>query len=375
MNTTTFKNTAKLFSLHLAVLCFLLFPNLSFSQAVTNGSVTGAPVGNSAIGAGNAPGWTVGSGSPDLCDVSFPNYTAASTLTPCASPNGGTWLGLAAITFGEMAKTTITGLTVGTSYTLAYYGSCFGTTGTLFNSSPAQPKICVGTTCQTISIPKVACVWNNYTLTFTATATTMLLEASNISPDNSTYANLDGFRFVNPLGIELTSFTVNLNHLNQTEVNWTTNSEVNNDYFTILRSLNGVDWIEIGKIKGAGNSTITIDYATLDLRPKYGVNYYKLKQTDFNGQETYSSIASVNVNISNEELEIYPNPATTEFELHSSAEELTKVNLYTITGENVTNSVEWNCVSSDFIIVSTNQLSPGVYILKTVNKISKITIY
>lgn len=92
-------------------LIFLLFFGLSLlGQTVTNGSVTGAPVGNSSLA--NAAGWVVCGFSPDLCDISFPSYVATSQVTPSPSPDGGSWLGLGALNgLGECARTTITGLT------------------------------------------------------------------------------------------------------------------------------------------------------------------------------------------------------------------------------------------------------------------------
>ena len=66
-------------------------------------------------------------------------------------------------------------------------------------------------------------------------------------------------------------------------VDWTTGSEINNDYFTIERSNNGYDYLEIGKIDGAGNSSHDISYSFIDKEPFKGNNYYHLIQTDFDG--------------------------------------------------------------------------------------------
>lgn len=172
-------------------LCFVL--PLS-AQTVTNGSVTGFPVGNSMLP--NAPGWSVCAFSPDLCDVNFTSYTGTSQVPAVASPDGGSWLGIAAL--GECAQTTVTGLTPGQQYTLYFCGACFGT-GSLFNSGPAMPEICVGNTCQTFTIPMVANTWNSYQMTFVANAASMVLQARMASGSDS-YASLDGFNLVSPCG-------------------------------------------------------------------------------------------------------------------------------------------------------------------------------
>jgi len=111
------------------------------------------------------------------------------------SPDGGSWLGMAAVGAGECAQTTITGLTVGNQYTLCFYGACFGTSS-IFNSSPSNPTICVGATCVTVVIPQVASTWNLYTHTFVATAATETLSCTLTGDDS--YCGLDGFTITVP---------------------------------------------------------------------------------------------------------------------------------------------------------------------------------
>ena len=79
------------------------------------------------------------------------------------------------------------------------------------------------------------------------------------------------------------------------KVSWQTASEVENDYFTVQRSENGTDFSEIARIDGAGNSSHTINYFTMDTDFNRTVLYYRLKLTSFNGEETYSTIASVDM--------------------------------------------------------------------------------
>jgi gliding motility-associated-like protein len=183
-----------LYGILLFAASFLLAVNVS-AQAVTNGSVAGAPAGNNVLT--NAAGWTVCGFSPDLCSVAFPSYSGGSQVAPGASPDGGTWLGLAAVGAGECGQTSITGLTIGQNYTLCFYGANFGT-GALFNASPSNPDVCVGATCQTYVIPQVAGVWTQFTLPFVATAATMTLSC-NLTADNS-YCGLDGFTISVPGG-------------------------------------------------------------------------------------------------------------------------------------------------------------------------------
>ena len=77
------------------------------------------------------------------------------------------------------------------------------------------------------------------------------------------------------------------------ELNWVTSSEKNNDFFTIEKSMNGSVWEVVSTLKGSGNSNQELSYSLYDYLPYQGDSYYRLKQTDFDGNFTYSSIQIV----------------------------------------------------------------------------------
>lgn len=110
------------------------------------------------------------------------------------------------------------------------------------------------------------------------------------------------------LPIELVNFEGQFRN-NKMLLNWKTASETNNDYFTIERSNDGINYETLGTIDGAGNSSIAISYNFIDERPVVGLNYYRLRQTDYDGNfELYDPI-EVLVTDDNLELLIYPNPS------------------------------------------------------------------
>jgi hypothetical protein len=79
---------------------------------------------------------------------------------------------------------------------------------------------------------------------------------------------------------------------NGISVNWSTASEINNDYFKLEKSYDGNNYEFLAQINGNGNSTNIINYSLLDKNPKNGINYYKLTQVDFDGtSKTYDPIA------------------------------------------------------------------------------------
>jgi hypothetical protein len=88
------------------------------------------------------------------------------------------------------------------------------------------------------------------------------------------------------LPIELLSFTPDIK-ADRIELNWTTGTEINNDYFTIERSRDMYGWEVLGFVPGAGNSSVPLSYSFSDLRPLDGLAYYRLKQTDFDGKFEY----------------------------------------------------------------------------------------
>jgi len=96
------------------------------------------------------------------------------------------------------------------------------------------------------------------------------------------------------LPITLVSFDAKP-YQNEVKVSWQTASEVDNDYFTVERSENGVDFFDLARVDGAGNSAHTINYFTMDTDFNRTVLYYRLKLTSFNGEESFSDIASVDM--------------------------------------------------------------------------------
>src|SRR5258706_3416648 len=96
----------------------------------------------------------------------------------------------------------------------------------------------------------------------------------------------------NPLPISLLYFNAEPNG-NKVDVSWATASEINNDFFTVEKSADATDFTPIAEVDGAGNSLSTFDYFYPDYNPVHGVSYYRLKQTDFDGQFSYSPVVTV----------------------------------------------------------------------------------
>ncbi|MFT6503366.1 MAG: hypothetical protein ACJASQ_003501 [Crocinitomicaceae bacterium] len=129
-------------------------------------------------------------------------------------------------------------------------------------------------------------------------------------PNNGLFFAIGSTNFSQaPLPIELSSLEVE-NEGCSNQINWATESEINNDYFSIERSYDMNDWESIGQVEGAGNSIGKKSYAFRDLDfPVNGVVYYSLIQVDFDGGSERSHAVAVNGFCgSNLEPIIYPNP-------------------------------------------------------------------
>lgn len=109
-----------------------------------------------------------------------------------------------------------------------------------------------------------------------------------------------------PLPIELLSFTA-VSKEKSVDTRWSTATELNNDYFTLQRSVDAKSFEDIAIIDGAGNSTNKRDYSFLDRAPLSGLSYYRLKQTDFDRQFTFSETIAVKFNGNG--FVVFPNPA------------------------------------------------------------------
>ena len=93
------------------------------------------------------------------------------------------------------------------------------------------------------------------------------------------------------------------------DLNWTTQSEVNNDFFTVERSNDAINFEIVVTVPGAGTSNEILYYKSTDESPMMGVSYYRLKQTDYDGKFTYSKIVAVKY-LQDLNFNIMPNPAT-----------------------------------------------------------------
>lgn len=183
-----------------------------------------------------------------------------------------------------------------------------------------------------------------------------------------------------PLPIELISFSATATVNGYVELLWSTAAEINNDFYTIERSQNGLEFEIAGQVKGSGTSTKVLNYNFIDDNPLPGISYYRLKQTDFDGQYEYFKLVTINLNSqSTANLSIYPNPINIERKFTvcftgalAKNEEIT-ITLTNLLGKE--NSFNYILNQDNNFIISgylDKNIEPGIY---WVNGKGKNTIY
>lgn len=135
-----------------------------------------------------------------------------------------------------------------------------------------------------------------------------------------------------PLPVELLDFSGKI----KDEVNhlyWETASELNSDYFEILRSDNGMDFTKIGEVDAAGNSNTVRYYDLIDYEPLQ-ISYYKLVIVDYNGSKEYSNVVRLERGVDVQSVSVQPNPSNGNFDLsiNSTSDKDIRYRIYDYTG-------------------------------------------
>ncbi len=197
-------------------------------------------------------------------------------------------------------------------------------------------------------------ITGNITSNIANTFTTGTIMPFTFSSPNST----------NPLPIELISF-IGFSSGNGNQLNWVTATETNNDFFNLERSSDGIEFNTVATVDGAGNATSIKNYEYFDANPLNGLNYYRLKQVDFNGDFFYSTIISIdNSVLENSFVQVFPNPSNDIVNIITS-NNIAFLIIYDMIGNIVySNSSEQKSFQFD-------PIAKGFYVIKAISKEGK----
>lgn len=169
----------------------------------------------------------------------------------------------------------------------------------------------------------------------------------------TSWADVTSYNIVLP--VELADFT-SKRKLNITELNWSAYTEVDFEKYVVLYSKNGVDFNEIGSVKGKGNnSKYTFSYA------HDGDAYFKLKSVDLNGSYEFSKVIYAKGNTVS--IKAGPNPFTDKINISGMPEGLNTIDLYTLNGV----KIQTQTANGSDATLSLATIPSGSYLLKIDN--------
>ncbi len=152
-------------------------------------------------------------------------------------------------------------------------------------------------------------IWNNMTLGTTSLGAN---ECSVTGTGFTSYSPMApaSSMGVNPLPVELLRFEASVSD-EKVNLEWETGSETNNDYFTIEKTDDGESFETVTTVQGSGNSSVPREYSCTDYSPFTGSSYYRLSQTDFDGQTEFFPMIEVYYEklLQTPHLQVFPNPA------------------------------------------------------------------
>jgi hypothetical protein len=188
-----------------------------------------------------------------------------------------------------------------------------------------------------------------------------------INATTSGFSNFATVQFGTALPIELISFDAE-----QAEggnlCKWSTASETDNNYFDLERSYDGETFTSIATIDGFGPGTtsMTRNYSFLDKDPCNGIVYYRLRQVDINGVESYSDVVVLNCIRSKGDLVLFPNPASEKitYSFFENTDGILDIDLIDVLG-NIVKSERFSVQDGyNSLRTSVTDLSPGIYFLR-----------
>jgi hypothetical protein len=159
---------------------------------------------------------------------------------------------------------------------------------------------------------------------------------------------------------------ISVNSLNSSiKVNWSVATELNINQYEIERSSNGSNFVSIGTIASRGNSTSLINYNFIDGTPINGVNFYRIKAIEKDGNSSYTSVVKINASRGKVDMAIAPNPIRGR-EMNVQLSSLTKgtytLRLYNNVGQEVFNkqvSTDGGSLTQTFTLPSS--VKAGMY--------------
>lgn len=161
----------------------------------------------------------------------------------------------------------------------------------------------------------------------------------------------------------------------QVKLFWKTTYEKDNDYFTIEKSSDAINFFGIGDLKSKGNSFSNNEYELYDHNPFSGINYYRLKQTNIDKTFKYSQTINIQFN-NNYDFSVFPNPLnnnqTLLITLNNNFKSQVELTIYDASGKIVLTRF-FNIADQKEIKLENLNLSSGLYVVRLNNDFMSMT--
>ena len=287
---------------------------------------------------------------PNIAISGNANCITTGDITPSATDftDFGSYGGSTVIRTFSLTNTGSSTLTVGAVTFTGTNPSSFSIT-----SAPASSVVAGGTTNFNIG----------YSPTVTGTSNAVV-NVVNSDPDEAPYTfAISGNSVVLP--VEMVYFRGEKTN-EQVKLSWQTATELNNKGFEIQRSADGTNnWQSIGFVAAAGNTGLASTYYFTDRLPLSGINAYRLKQIDLDGNYKLSQIVILNFTGKGGAISFYPNPAKNSIALQFNDNKLLNTNaqINTVTGR----TVQTITLTNNRQTIDLNKLPSGIYLISFAN--------
>lgn len=177
-----------------------------------------------------------------------------------------------------------------------------------------------------------------------------------------------------PMPVELTAFTANYNG-KTVDLNWNTASEINNDHFTVEKTINQENFDFVAWVKGNGNTNYNSHYYAEDKNPYFGTSYYQLTQFDYNGNTTKSSLVPVVVGEKGFEIinTYVDGNEIINVNLNDDSNEKVIVSIYNILGTKLMDTEVNTVPGNNYFQFNADKIAQGVYLITVNNGKKKLT--
>ncbi len=206
------------------------------------------------------------------------------------------------------------------------------------------------------------------------------IEALNANEPQPKTGFGDDIEILSVLPIELIYFRAEaLPTQKAVRLDWATATELENDFFTIERSRDGLNFYPIAEVPGAGTHSGILEYSFKDITALEGTSYYRLKQTDFNARGfSYSEVIRVQLPFNARDVSIYPNPVKTnqlvQLAMQGNWDELQTIDVQVISqnGQIIATTEQHLSQERTLVLDKLPALSPGIYLIKITQDLFRI---